>query len=293
MTEFESKIISINGQNGKAWLDALPFLVQKSASRFGLEHLKPMPNLSYNYVLSGVMKDKPIILKLSLDLETLEKEALVIKCFKGYGVVNLIAEDRGLLLLEGLIPGYSLKKYFPEMDAQAVDVVCKVMNKLHQAPILSTLPHIKDWLAILQKNHAIPRKLLLKARALSSKLLQTAGPDVLLHGDLHHDNILKNSNDWLAIDPKGVIGESLFEVGAFIRNPIPELLSKENPEAFIDSRIDAFANCLNASKERIIAWSYVQSVLAWIWALEDGCDTCYWQELTKFFNVMSNRIMRL
>lgn len=294
MSQFESNIINIYGQKGKAWLDSLQALVHKSAEKFNLNDLKPIPNLTYNYVLSGKMEDIPIILKLGIDLEALEKEALVIKCFQGCGVLKLFAQDKDLLLLERAIPGDSLKKYFPKMDGQAINIVCNVMRKLHQAPISSTLPHIKDWLAILhQQHHEIPSELLSKAKELSTRLLQTAGPDVLLHGDLHHDNILQNGNDWLVIDPKGVIGEALFDVGAFIRNPIPELLNQENTKSLIDFRIDMFAKCLNASKERILAWSYVQAVLAWIWALEDRCDTTYWQELTKLLNVTSKRITRL
>lgn len=42
--------------------------------------------------------------------------------------------------------------------------------------------------------------------------------------DLHHDNILQNGHAWVVIDLKGVIGEPAYEVSAFIRSPIPELL---------------------------------------------------------------------
>lgn len=47
----------------------------------------------------------------------------------------------------------------------------------------------------------------------------------MLHVDLHHDNILQNGNEWLVIDPKGVVGEPAYEVAAFIHNPMPELLT--------------------------------------------------------------------
>ena len=107
-----------------------------------------------------------------------------------------------------------------------------------------------------------------KARKLARKLLKTAGPDVFLHGDLHHDNILQNGNDWLAIDPKGVTGEPAYEVAAFIRNPMPDLLNIHNTVEIIQNRITSFANFLDIPAKRIIDWCFVQAVLVWFWALE-------------------------
>jgi len=44
--------------------------------------------------------------------------------------------------------------------------------------------------------------------------------DRLLHGDLHHDNVLFDSRrGGLAIDPKGVIGELKYEIGAALETP--------------------------------------------------------------------------
>ena len=49
-------------------------------------------------------------------------------------------------------------------------------------------------------------------------------PLVLLHGDLHHDNILrKGDRDWVVIDPQGVVGAGFLEAGRFLQNHvIPE-----------------------------------------------------------------------
>ena len=138
---------------------------------------------------------------------------------------DLVRLSDGMLLLERADPGVSLKSYFPEKDNDAIQITCECLKRLHQAPILSDhrLPHIKDWLTALDKNPGIPTDYLHKAKKLRDELLKTTASHVLLHGDLHHDNILKNVNGWIVIDPKGVIGEPAYEVAAFIRNPIPEL----------------------------------------------------------------------
>ena len=286
MNIFHSNIISIYGEKGKAWIDELPQIVSAISSRLDLRDLKEVTNLTYNYVLSGFQGDDPIILKLGLDNEALVREAFALRYFEGCGAVHVLAEDKGMLLLERAVPGASLKNYFPNREQESIEIACVVMQKLHQVniPENHNFPHIKDWLTALDKDWSIPDGYLKKARKLRGQLLKTTGPDVLLHGDLHHDNILQNGNDLVVIDPKGVIGEPAYEVAAFIRNPIPELLTRAEAPNIIQGRIARFAEALEMSERRIIDWCFVQAVLAWVWALEDSCDTTYFEQLTKIFD---------
>ncbi|MBL3285281.1 Aminoglycoside/hydroxyurea antibiotic resistance kinase family protein [Rickettsiales endosymbiont of Paramecium tredecaurelia] len=288
MTTFHSNIISIYGEKGKAWLDELPKLVSATSSKLDLRDLQEVTNLTYNYVLSGFQSDNPIILKLGLDNEALAREAFALKCFTGCGAVTVLSEDDGMLLLERAVPGTSLQDYFPTKKKESIEIAFGVIKKLHQANITTThnFPHIKDWLAALDEEWNIPNDYLQKARQLRDELLQTSKPDVLLHGDLHHDNILQNGEDWLVIDPKGVIGEPAYEVAAFIRNPIPELLNHADAPNIIHNRVTRFAELLGIPAKRIHDWCFVQAVLAWVWALEDDCEASYFQQLTKIFDVM-------
>jgi len=88
MNAFQSNICNIYGEKGKAWLDELPELVAAISSRLNLCDLKEVTNLSYNYVLSGLQGENPIILKLGLDNEALAREAFALKCFAGCGVIE-------------------------------------------------------------------------------------------------------------------------------------------------------------------------------------------------------------
>ena len=286
MNAFHSNILNIYGEKGKAWLDELPELVTAIASRLDLRDLKEVTNLTYNYVLSGFRGDNPIILKLGLDNANLKQEAFALKCFAGYGAVKVLAEDNGMLLLQRAVPDISLKSYFSNMEQESIEIVCKVMKKLHKASISGAhhFPHVKDWLTALDKDWNIPNHYLQKARQLRDQLLKTAALDVLLHGDLHHDNILQNGENWLVIDPKGVIGESAYEVAAFIRNPMPELMHHADATTIIHNRITRFAQLLGIPAKRIHDWCFVQGVLSWVWALEDGCDASYFEQLTKIFD---------
>ena len=259
-----------------------------------MRDLKEVTNLTYNDVLSGFQGEHPIILKLVFDNAGLKQEACALKCFSGCGAVKVLAEDEGMLLLERAVPGTSLKRYFPDREQESIEIACRVMKNLHQANIPKDhiFPHIKDGLAALDKDWNIPDEYLQKARKIRDQLLKSAGPDVLLHGDLHQDNILKNGDDWVMIDPKGAIGERSYEAAAFIRNPMPELLTHADALNIIHNRITRFAELLELPSQRILNWCFVQAVLAWIWEIEDssaealakGDGSSYFEQLTQIFD---------
>lgn len=274
MKAFEKNIINLYGEKGKQWLDNLPNLITQLTVTYRLSNLKPVNNLSYNYVLSGLQDSQPIILKLGLDIDGLKRESAALIAFAGFGSIQVFSENNGFLLLECAVPGISLKSHFPEKDDEAINITANVIKRLHKAPIPSThaFTHIKDWLSALDSNLKIPAQYLQKARQLRDNLLKTLAKEVLLHGDLHHDNILKNSNDWVVIDPKGVIGEPAYEVAAFIRNPIPELLNHADAPNIIHNRVARFAELLELPSQRILDWCFVQAVLSWAWSLEDNLD---------------------
>ncbi len=266
MNTFERNLTSLYGDRGNVWLVDLPMTISKIANKYHLSHLQPVNNLSYNYVMSGFQDEKAIILKLGLDIAGLKREAHALKAFADHGTAHLLTEDQGMLLLERAIPGSSLKSYFPSSDDQAIRIACNIMKRLHQAllPEAVQFPHIKDWLQVLDKEWDIPTNYLKKARKLRDHLLATTSPTVLLHGDLHHDNILQNGTDWLVIDPKGVIGDPVNEVWAFINNP------REMSAAMILARVDLFSELLNLDQQKILNWCFIQSILSWIWAIEDN-----------------------
>jgi streptomycin 6-kinase len=283
MRTLERNIINLFGDKGRQWLASLPRLIEQLEVAYGLSGLTQITNLSYNYVLSGFQESQPIILKLGLDIDGFKREVATLKAFSGFGVVKVLEESDGLLLMERAVPGFSLKSYFPEQDNDAIHITCDCLKRLHRAviPPAHSFSHVKDWLMLLNEDLNIPVHYLTKAREVRDNLLRSASEPVLLHGDLHHDNILQHGDNWVVIDPKGVIGEPAYEVAAFIRNPIPELLAQSNAASIISHRIARFAEILELPEQRILEWCYIQSVLAWAWALEDGCDETYFQQLTQ------------
>jgi len=198
--------------------------------------------------------------------------------FGGNGMVNLLDTDLslGVLLLEQLIPGYPLRVV--EADDGATLIAAEVMRQLwKEPPSRHGFPTITDWASGLTKLKRqfgggygpFPGKLVEKAKEFFSELLQSSSRDIVLHGDLHHDNILQSERSpWLGIDPKGVIGEPGYEVGAFLRN-----ISSQGDEKDLAGRltraIDQFSEYLGLDRQRIIKWGFAQSVLSAWWSYED------------------------
>lgn len=275
MSQFETNITNLYGERDKTWLKTLPKLVNHFSREFGLSDLKPMNNLTYNYVLSGLQDARPIVLKIGFDIE---HEANALRAFEAFGGVRVLAQTKETLLLERLIPGQSLKSYFSAKEEGSIEIACKVIKKLHQTPIPqnNSFPHLSDWLKILDRDYAqIKQEDVIKARMLKDKLLNLGGKQVLLHGDLHHNNILQHGDGWRVIDPKGVIGDAVYDLAVFIRNPIPELLENDRAKDIIEARIKGFTKAIGAEEERVRDWCFVQSILSLMWAIEDGGDPEY------------------
>ena len=286
MQTFKSNIIEIYGVKGEVWLQALPSMVDAISKQYGLTALRPVSNMSFNYVASGYQNEKAVILKLGLDTLALSKEADCLKAFLNYGAVKVLAYDEGMILMKKADPGVTLKTFFPGNDKQAVSVLCDTLKQLHAAPIPEDhhFLTLKTVLSVLDHELDIPSDILLKARQLRDHLLESSDADVLLHGDLHHDNVLKQNDQWLAIDPKGFIGAPVFDVCAFLMNPMPTLLKQTNVVDMINLRIKHCADLLSFSEKQIKDWLYVKVVLGWAWALEDNMETAYFSTLIKVYD---------
>ncbi len=288
MRTFEKNIIDIYGEQGHQWLISLPNLILDLTQKYQLSDLQPVDNMTYNYVAAGYQNKQPIILKLGLNHKALAHEANALKAFTGFGAVKVLSSEKGMLILERALPGHTLKTYFTDKEEESIRIVCQIITKLHHAPISKQhdFHHIKILLKTLDNNLDIPNPILSKARQLRDDLLATTDKEVLLHGDLHHDNILQHADDWRVIDPHGFIGDPAYEVCAFIRNPTPELLKASHPKAMIQYRIQLCAQLLDLSEQRINDWFYVQAVLAWAWQLEDNIDSSYIIKLVTILECM-------
>lgn len=201
----------------------------------------------------------------------------VLEAFDGRGIVRVYEHVEGALLLERLNPGTSLAAVALDgRDDEATEILADVMQRMsHPRQSSSAHPTVQDWAKgfssyLARGNKQIPNSLVERGQHLYLELCASQRRPRLLHGDLQHYNVLFDSDrGWLAIDPKGVVGEIEYEVGASLRNPY------ERPELFaslktVEKRLELYETRLKLDPARALQWCFAQAILSAIWSVEDG-----------------------
>jgi len=277
--DFATFIRQFGGQEGDEWLAALPALVRDACARWDLTLAAPF-NLSYNYVAPVTRADgSPAVLKVGLPGAEFRTGIEFLRLCDGVGAVRLLAADteRCVMLMERALPGLPLAQLADDDAATAIGA--DIMRELWRpAPVSHPFPTVARWLLAFGRVRAmhggasgpLPEATLARAEVIASDLLASAPEERLMHGDLHHDNIVSAQREpWLIIDPKGPVGDPGYEMGPFLNNPYGRMETWPDPARNLARRADIFAERLGYPRERIIAWAFVQAVLSAAWHVED------------------------
>lgn len=299
--QFVKTIQGTFGKDGGDWLEQLPALIQAVERRYDLTVKQPVPNLSFNYVVTAVRSDNTeLILKLGVPNKELTSEIASLQLCAGRGSVRLLASDaeQGVLVLERLQPGHSLVSFFPENDDEATRIAANVMQQFWRpVPQQNRFPTVYDWSFGLQQLRQLfdggvgpfPEYLVDEAENLFAELIPSMDDAVVLHGDLHHDNILAATRQpWLIIDPKGVIGEREYEVVALLRNPIPGIYATSELQQVLERRIAILQEMLGFNRQRMIGWGVAHCVLSAWWSYES--DDINWADVLQCADALSNML---
>jgi streptomycin 6-kinase len=224
----------------------------------------------------GSCDGQSLVLKLAKRQGDEWKSGDVLAAFDGRGAVRVYERGEGMTLMERARPGHSLVEMTVNgADDEATAILAATIKAMAPGASPMGVPTVESWgrgfdRYVVSGDRQIPVAMLSKARRLYRDLCRSQRSVRLLHGDLHHDNVLfDQERGWLAIDPKGVVGELEYEVGAALRNPL------ERPDLFADSvvirrRVDTFSGALGLRAARILAWAFAQAVLSAVWAIEDN-----------------------
>lgn len=224
----------------------------------------------------GRRRGRGVILKLVKQPGDEWRSGHVLAAFGGIGVVRVFEQADGAMLLERLDPGTSLTALALDgRDAEATSVLAGVIGAMSPSPSVTGFPTVHGWALGFERyraagNDRVPRHLVVEAERTYLALCASQASPRLLHGDLHHYNVLFDRHrGWVAIDPKGVVGEIEYEIGAALRNPVelPELFTDP---ATIERRLACFGSVLGIDVGRALGWSFAQAVLSCIWSIEDG-----------------------
>jgi streptomycin 6-kinase len=269
-----------HGENGLAWLARLPDILVTCEQRWHIKLGIPFANLSYHYVISGTRDDGThVVVKAFSPTGEFALQAEALHLFGGRGSVRLLDDDptNEVQLLEYAEPGTLLSTL--EDDEKAISIATSVMRQLWRpVPSGSPFPTILKWGAGLVRlrryydggTGPFPARLVEEAETLFAELSTSMAEPMLLHGDLHQENILAAGHErWLAIDPKGLIGEPAYEIGPLLHNPFPQLLMAPQPGRILARRIDQLSEELSFDRARVRGWGLHQALLASWWDVED------------------------
>ncbi|HXH35640.1 MAG TPA: aminoglycoside phosphotransferase family protein [Plantibacter sp.] len=242
-------------------------------------------------LLPVLHRGRPAMLKVPL----VEEEAIggrVLAAWDGIGAAAVFEVDERAIVLERAVGGRDLATLTRDGDdLGAVEILCRVMTTLHTAvaepranddprrTLPAGLPTLARWFQDLTRGDlATFRQLadpasaafLTRAGELASRLLAatTMSDTVVLHGDLHHLNVLEFvPGDWRAIDPKGIVGHRAFDASALFSNP--DATTATDAASFRD-RVDLVTRLTGLRRPLLLDWLIARSALSAVWSLQDG-----------------------
>lgn len=221
---------------------------------------------------------EPVALKVFNPATCEDGGAAALTHFNGRGSVRLLDRFENALLLERALAGESLtSRVLSGRDDEATSILCSVMGRLHAIGPAATdqFATVQVWGEAFERSRELAKAYISanwldRAQGLHQELAASQDSHVLLHGDLHHDNVVRDAvRGWVAIDPMGVLGEPAYETGAALRNPTLDVGLYAQP-AIIGRRARVFSERLGLDLKRVLGWCFAQAVLSAIWSLEDG-----------------------
>jgi streptomycin 6-kinase len=225
-----------------------------------------------SYLLPVRRAGAPAVLKVAMSEEE-RRGAAVMVWWGGVGAVRVLEHEGNAILMERARGGGSLAEMARGgHDDQASRIICTTAAQLHprrdRAP--PPLVPLARWFAALEPAGALHGGILSSAAAMARELLREPQDEVVLHGDLHHGNILDGgSRGWLAIDPKGLVGERGFDFANVLCNPDRDVATRPGRLA---RQAMVVARAAGLERGRLLQWGLAYAGLSAAWSLEDGDD---------------------
>jgi streptomycin 6-kinase len=211
--------------------------------RLGQEY----PPGAAGYAVKAELPDgTPAVLKLQHSHREDEQEADALERWDGDGAVRLLRRDdeRHALLLERCDPGTPLSRGADDPLGVLIELLPRLWK---DATGFRTLAEEVDWWALEGDVGELARE-----------LVSTQGEHVLVHQDLHGENVLAAQREpWLVIDPKPLAAEREFAVAPIVRS---SELGPSQRDAL--NRLDRLCAELGLDRERARGWTVVQTT-AW------------------------------
>jgi streptomycin 6-kinase len=250
----------------RVWLERVPDLVAQCVEEWGLQLGEPYPSGAAGYAVRTELPDgRPAVLKLIYPDRESEHEADALALWDGHGAVQLFARDDDLsaMVIERCEPGTTLAAAGADVALQTLIALLPRLWVETGEPFHTLEDEAAWWVGYLpeqweRSDRTVARGLVDAAVDALTSLSHSQGQQVLLHQDLHGDNVLAAEREpWLVIDPKPLIGEREFAVAPIVRSF--ELGHSKRDALY---RLDRLTSELGLDRERARGWTIGQT-MAW------------------------------
>ncbi len=210
------------------------------------------------------------MLKIAREQE--EKFGGLLMCWwQGEGAARVLAWHEDGILLERAQGSRSLPQMVRDGDdRQATEILCQVVARLH-APRAEPLPELiplHQWFNSLWPAAQAHGGMLRLSARVAAELLTSPRGQTVLHGDIHHDNVLDfGERGWLVIDPKRLYGERAFDYANIFCNPNYGIAT--DPDIF-QRRVVQICQLAGLERQRLLQWILAWAGLSAAWFMEDG-----------------------
>ncbi|HWG25034.1 aminoglycoside phosphotransferase family protein [Actinospica sp.] len=260
------------GERGAQWLAALPDLVTTLFERWGCLCDGPAMHGEIGIIIPVLHDQRPAVVKISVPHPGNVREPDAYEAWKGRGAVHLYerADECFAMLLER-----AGSRTLAELhDKDEVVRIAGQINKRLAIPAPPGLPRLRDRMAQSEESlhqdagdfaHALPRPVVDKAIA-TARELGSDQPDLVIHGDLHARNILNSEREpWLAVDPKGLVGDPAYDGGTFLKTHAFALLQEDEPDRAVVRCLQMFADAAELDAEHVRRWAQFHAVESAFW----------------------------
>lgn len=266
------------GEPGERWLARLPRIVDGLLERWGCVPDGPVMHGGVGIIVPVRRRaGGAAVLKVSFPHPGNVHEPDAFAAWAGRGAVLLHERDdeRFAMLLERA--GSATLAEVPDGD-EAATVAGRLCRRL-AVPAPPGLPRLCGQASVwegqlhadaLELRHALPRRVVGAAVA-TVRDLGRVQPDLMVHGDLHATNILRAQREpWLAVDPKGCVGDPAYDAGMAIKwRPLLLLASDELRKA-LHRRLAVFAEAAELDRESARRWAQFHAVRSAFWGRRHG-----------------------
>jgi streptomycin 6-kinase len=215
----------------------------------------------------------PAMLKVAVHPEERRGNRLMTR-WNGNGAARVLMHAGDAILMERAAPGLSLADLARhDRDDEASRIICATIDRLHAhaAPsqdLVKDLIPLMRWFESLEPAAERHGGILRLCATTASALLATPQGVTVLHGDIHHGNVLDfGPRGWLVIDPKGLIGERGFDYANLFCNPDTETATSPGRLA---RQVDVVATAAALDRGRLLRWILAYAGLSAAFAIEDG-----------------------